>query len=218
MKLVSSPKGHTQEIRVHWNYTHLHRDKHFLSIPDWMKGLGWLVPLTQLFASNNGKYSWKEENSTQCLKFSLPNIQSKISEHSLPSCSLHHSFWEGSCQARGLPSSSLQSPHAEKLRPWPFTNSRVSAPAWEGIPQFQPSLEMTTALVNTWSINSRCCCSSVAQSRLTLSPPYGLWPTRLLCQWDYTGKNTGMGCHFLSKESSWPRDWTHISRIGRWIL
>ena len=45
MKLVSSPKGHTQEIRLHWNYTHLHRDKHFLSIPDWMKGLGWLVAL-----------------------------------------------------------------------------------------------------------------------------------------------------------------------------
>lgn len=174
MKLVSSPKGHTQEIRVHWNYTHLHRDKHFSSIPDWRKGLGWLVPLTQLFASNNGKYSWKEENSTQCLKFSLPNTQSKISEHSLPSCSLHHSFWEGSCQARGLPSSSLQSPHAEKLRPWPFTNSQVSAPTWEGIPQFQPSLEMTTALVNTVRINSHCCCSLVAQSRLTLSPPYGL--------------------------------------------
>ena len=26
---------------------------------------------------------------------------------------------------------------------------------------------------------------------------YGLWPTRLLCAWDFPGKNTGGGCHFL---------------------
>ena len=25
--------------------------------------------------------------------------------------------------------------------------------------------------------------------------PHG--PTRLLCQWDFPGKNTGVGCHFL---------------------
>ena len=24
-----------------------------------------------------------------------------------------------------------------------------------------------------------------------------LWPTRLLCLWDFPGKNTGVGCHFL---------------------
>ena len=27
--------------------------------------------------------------------------------------------------------------------------------------------------------------------------PHGLWPTRLLCPWDFRGKNTGVGCHFL---------------------
>ena len=27
--------------------------------------------------------------------------------------------------------------------------------------------------------------------------PHGLWPTRLLCPWDYPGKNTGVGFHFL---------------------
>ena len=27
--------------------------------------------------------------------------------------------------------------------------------------------------------------------------PHGLYPTRLLCQWDSPGKNTGVGCHFL---------------------
>ena len=27
--------------------------------------------------------------------------------------------------------------------------------------------------------------------------PRGLQPTRLLCSWDFPGKNTGVGCHFL---------------------
>ena len=34
------------------------------------------------------------------------------------------------------------------------------------------------------------------QSRPTLRP-YGLSPTRLLRPWDFPGKNTGVGCHFL---------------------
>ena len=35
-----------------------------------------------------------------------------------------------------------------------------------------------------------------AQSCLTLQPP-GLQPTRLLCPWDFPGKNTRVGCDFL---------------------
>ena len=35
-----------------------------------------------------------------------------------------------------------------------------------------------------------------AESCLTLRP-CGLWPTRLLCLWDFPGKNTGVGCRFL---------------------
>ena len=27
--------------------------------------------------------------------------------------------------------------------------------------------------------------------------PHGLQPTRLLCPWDFPGKDTGVGCHFL---------------------
>ena len=27
--------------------------------------------------------------------------------------------------------------------------------------------------------------------------PHGLQPTRLLCPWDFSGKDTGVGCHFL---------------------
>ena len=26
---------------------------------------------------------------------------------------------------------------------------------------------------------------------------HALWPTRLLCPWNFPGKNTGVGCHFL---------------------
>ena len=27
--------------------------------------------------------------------------------------------------------------------------------------------------------------------------PHGLQPKRILCPWDFPGKNTGVGCHFL---------------------
>ena len=37
-----------------------------------------------------------------------------------------------------------------------------------------------------------CCCCLVAKSCPTLCDP-----ARLLCPWDFPGKNTGVGCHFL---------------------
>ena len=42
-----------------------------------------------------------------------------------------------------------------------------------------------------------CCCCLVIQLCLTLCDPHRLQPTRLLCQWDFPGKNTRVGCHFL---------------------
>ena len=36
-------------------------------------------------------------------------------------------------------------------------------------------------------------CSDVSNSLR----PHGLWPTRLLCPWDFPGKNPGAGCHVL---------------------
>ena len=52
------------------------------------------------------------------------------------------------------------------------------------------------------SVNNNSCCmlsnsvlsNSFAQSYPTLS---GLQPARFLCPWDFPGKNTGVGCHFL---------------------
>ena len=52
--------------------------------------------------------------------------------------------------------------------------------------------------------------SEVAQSCLTLCDPMD---TRLLRPWDFLGKSTGVGCHFLLQGSSWPRDGTWVSCI-----
>ena len=41
-----------------------------------------------------------------------------------------------------------------------------------------------------------CMCSNSLQSCLTLWP-YGLYSARLLCPWDFPGKNTGVGCHAI---------------------
>ena len=40
-------------------------------------------------------------------------------------------------------------------------------------------------------------CVCCTQMCLTLCNPADLEPARLLCLWDYLGKNTGVGCHFL---------------------
>ena len=56
-------------------------------------------------------------------------------------------------------------------------------------------------------------CSVCTQSLVTSNPlwPLALWPTRILCHWNFPGKNTGVGCHSYSRGSSRPRDQTHIS-------
>ena len=49
--------------------------------------------------------------------------------------------------------------------------------------------------------------------------PHGLQPTRLLCPWDFPGKDTGMGCHFLLQGIFPTRDETQISHIvGRFFI
>ena len=54
-----------------------------------------------------------------------------------------------------------------------------------------------------------CCCCLVAKSYPTLLRPHGN---------NFPSNNTGLGCHFLLRGSSCPRDGTHISYIGRQIL
>jgi len=42
-----------------------------------------------------------------------------------------------------------------------------------------------------------CCCSLVTKLCPTLLQSNGLYPTRLLCPWNFSVKNTRVGCHFL---------------------
>ena len=51
--------------------------------------------------------------------------------------------------------------------------------------------------------------------------PHQLQPSRLHCPWDFPGKNTWVGCHFLLKGIFQPRERICVSCfscIGRWIL
>ena len=42
-----------------------------------------------------------------------------------------------------------------------------------------------------------CVHAKLLQSQPTLCDPHGLQPTRLLCSWDFPGKNTRVDCHAL---------------------
>ena len=54
----------------------------------------------------------------------------------------------------------------------------------------------------TATLGDKCFCVCVSHSVVSDSlPPHGLGPTRLLCSWDFPGKNTGLGCHFLLQGS-----------------
>ena len=50
--------------------------------------------------------------------------------------------------------------------------------------------------VLTVFLNIHCCCL-VAKSCPTLLQPHELKPIRFLCSWDFSGKNTAVGCRFL---------------------
>ena len=56
-----------------------------------------------------------------------------------------------------------------------------------------PNLGWLHLKILVWIIFT-CVCHSVVSNS---SWPHGLQPTRLLCPWDYPGKNTGVGSHLL---------------------
>ena len=41
--------------------------------------------------------------------------------------------------------------------------------------------------------------------------PHGLQPTRLLCSWDFPGKDTGVDCHFLLQGIFATQGWNWVS-------
>ena len=56
---------------------------------------------------------------------------------------------------------------------------------------------MDSSLSDFISLISLICCCLVTKSCLILLQSCGLEPTRLLCPWDFPGKFTAVGCHFL---------------------
>ena len=48
--------------------------------------------------------------------------------------------------------------------------------------------------------------------------PRGLWLARLLCPWNFPGKNTGVGFHFLLQGIFPPRGQIHVSFTSKHIL
>ena len=72
---------------------------------------------------------------------------------------------------------------------WEFVMDREARRA--AVPEVAKS---QTRLSNWTELSIYMYCCSVAFDSLQ---PYGLWPTGLLCPWDFTDKNTGVGCHFL---------------------
>ena len=52
---------------------------------------------------------------------------------------------------------------------------------------------------------------------MTLCNSIGSQPAKLPCPWDFSGKNTGVGCHFhIPRGSPLPMDQTHVSNVGRY--
>ena len=71
------------------------------------------------------------------------------------------------------------------------------------------------------TLEVRCVCMLSHFSHVQLFETLWTIVLQVLCPWDSTGKNTGVGYHASSRGASWCRSWTHISYvscIGRLVL
>ena len=94
-------------------------------------------------------------------------------------------------------------PGGQWLRTCPFTAGSVGSIPSQGT-------EIPHASWGWWWLFSR--------KVVSFGDPIDCSPTRLLCPWDFPGKSTGVGCHFLLQGIFPLRDQTHISCIGRRVL
>ena len=64
---------------------------------------------------------------------------------------------------------------------------------------FSLSVDIETCFAQTWRFALRQCLLLcwVTCAQLCIQLFQTLWTTRLLCPWNFPGKNAGVGCHFL---------------------
>ena len=62
-----------------------------------------------------------------------------------------------------------------------------------------------------------CMCAQLVSCVWFFAMPLTI-PTRLLCPWDYPGKNTGVGCHFSLQGIVPTQDQSHVSCISKWFF
>ena len=118
--------------------------------------------------------------------------------HMMPLCHLwmakRHPFWEDELPKAPSPLDCLcfgaQERHA--CRPLSSLTVTLSFKHSTGLSILESPVPYPSQ-VSHWSL----CCCLIAQSRPTLLQPHGLGPTKLLCPWDFPGKNMEVGCHFL---------------------
>ena len=133
-----------------------------------------------------------------------------------------------SLRPHGLQHARLLSPPLSPLSQWchptvsspvaPFSFCLRSFPASGSFPVswlFTPGDKSTHAHACVCTRECTPCVHSVLSNYFQ---PLGPQPTRLLCPWDFPGKNTEGGCSFLLQGSSWSSHWTHISCTDRQIL
>ena len=91
---------------------------------------------------------------------------------------------------------------------WPRLTRSQDLPYFQSISFWSSSLpgnilEVTEEVVGYGSLQGEKMllalsgCVSSCLVRFNSLQPHGLQPTRLLCPWNFSGKNTGVGCHFL---------------------
>ena len=80
-----------------------------------------------------------------------------------------------------------------------------------------PPFYFLPSLVRQW-LSRQFCCRLVAQLCLTYLQPHRLQPARLFCPWDFPGKDTGMGCHFLLQRIFQTQESNPWLLLGQWIL
>ena len=104
------------------------------------------------------------------------------------------------CYIKLVPNSNIFKHHRFKRR-WPkgcqIATSRLRQVAWGKVATKPNSFDSSE---NRWlspCLDDEQLWYMYAHHVWLFETPWTVQPTRLLCPWDFPGKNTGVGCHFL---------------------